>query len=377
MLPTSNTYDYQSIEVELLIREAFENIGVFGEFVESQKLESARRSIQFLLQEWESKSTNLWTLQTRYISLNPNQGKYNLADQVNNISDLIQVNLRNYTRQLDGVPQSNSGQSYDDSGGGTAASAFDSNEATACIQTLPDGNISFDYGENVTQKINFIGIQSNTTQNYSLVVEYSQTPENPDTWFPLRITAPMGTFIGIPKQEYPEGIGLIKWFDIQIPVDARAYRIRETGGLTLNIREIYFNNRTSDLPMSKISRDEYYSFPNKLLQGRPNLYYLERLISPNLFIWPVPSSLAFNCLQCSYKRAIMDVGAFMNNTVDVPARFYPALTLGLSWKLAIKFKPEAAESFRTLYEEAFTIATIEDSENTPITIMPDYNAGYR
>lgn len=363
LLPTSSTYNFQSIEVELLIREAFENIGVFGEFVEAQKLESARRSIDFLLLEWMSKSTNLWTLQIKYLSLNTSQAQYNLSSFINNVSDLIQVNLRSYTRQLTGTAQS--------SGGGVAANAFDGNPATACTQTVANGNISYDYGVGNTQQINFIGIESNQTLNYSLIIEYSQ---DLTTWIPLPVTTSVLPLADIPQQEYV--YGNIQWFDILIPIQARAYRIRETGGLTLDIQEIYFNNNIYDLPLSEITRSEYYTYPNKQLQGRPNAYYIDRQISPNLFIWPVPSS-AYNCIQCSYKRMIMDAGSFMKNTLDIPARFYPSIVLGLSWKLAIKFNPPAAEGFRTLYEAAFTLATVEDSENAPITIMPDSTYGYR
>ena len=49
MLPTSGTFNFQSIQIELIIREAFERIGILGEFVEPQKLDSAKRSIDLLL----------------------------------------------------------------------------------------------------------------------------------------------------------------------------------------------------------------------------------------------------------------------------------------------------------------------------------------
>ena len=66
MLPTSGTFYFQSIQIELVIREAFERIGILGEFVEPQKLDSAKRSIDFLLLEWMNKSINLWTLESSF-----------------------------------------------------------------------------------------------------------------------------------------------------------------------------------------------------------------------------------------------------------------------------------------------------------------------
>ena len=53
---------------------------------------------------------------------------------------------RNNTRQLNGTPQSNTGDTYDGNGGGIAAYAFDGNPATRCIQNAQNSNISYDYG---------------------------------------------------------------------------------------------------------------------------------------------------------------------------------------------------------------------------------------
>jgi hypothetical protein len=64
---------------------------------------------------------------------------------------------------------------------------------------------------------------------------------------------------------------------------------------------------------------------------------------------------------------MQDVGAYFE-TIDVPAKLYPALIWGLTWQLALKFKPEMAEMLEGKYEQAFRIATTEDSEDVPLTI---------
>lgn len=349
MLPTSGTFNFQSIRVELIIREAFERIGILGEFTDPQKLSSARRSIDLLLLEWISKSVNLWTIEASYLSLATSQVQYTLPVIV---SDIIQVNLRTSTRQLNGVAAS--------SNGGVAAEAFDGNPLTACTQNAGDGNISYDYGAGVTQQINFVGVQSNNNVVYSIVVESSV-----DTvaWLPL-VTIPASTFI----------TGAIVWVDVPTPVDARAYRIRETGGATLNIQEIYFNNNVLDMPISNVSRYEYLTYPNKRLQGRPSIYYLNRQITPVLNLWPAPSD-QYNCLQYSYIQMIQDTGAFSTDALQIPSRFYPALIWGLSYHLALKYNPQQAGLFKGEYEQSFKLATIEDSENVVISITGDINYG--
>ena len=67
MLPTSGNYNFQSVQVEILIREAFERLGITGELVGALQLQSAIRSINLLLLEWMDKSTNLWTLKDLFI----------------------------------------------------------------------------------------------------------------------------------------------------------------------------------------------------------------------------------------------------------------------------------------------------------------------
>jgi hypothetical protein len=344
MLPTSGTYNTQSIEIELLIREAYERIGILGEFVESQKLDSARRSIDFLLLEWMNKSVNLWTLEKAFISLVQGKTQYVLDSTV---SDIIQLNNRLSTRQLNGTPAASEGQ---------AANAFDSDITTSCIQNGANGNISYDYGDENSQIITFIGIQSSITAAYQIVVEISQDTVN---WVPL---------FEIPNQNFI--ITNINWFEVPLPQSARSYRIRAKGGTTLNIQEIYFNNNTEDISVSNISRDEYFAIPNKLTQGSPNSYYLDRQIQPILNIWPAPSNL-YNCLVYSYKKMIQDSGSY-TNSLQIPSRFYPALIWGLSSMLALKYKPELSEMLEAKYERSFELAAVEDSENIPTRIYPNY-----
>jgi len=349
MLPTSGTFNFQSIQIELIIREAFERIGILGEFVEPQKLDSAKRSIDLLLLEWMNKSINLWNLESSYLPLVTSQGQYTLPVTVSNI---IQVNLRTSTRRLAGIPAS--------SNGGNPAFAFDGNPATACTQNAQDGNISYDYGVGTTQQINFVGIQSNSTTLYTIFVESSVDNAN---WTSLLI---------IPPQTFITGVNV--WFDVPAPIDARAYRIRETGGATLNIQEIYFNNNILDIPISDVSRYEYLTYPNKRLQGRPSIYYLDRQITPVLNLWPVPSN-QYNCLQYSYKKMIQDAGTLYTNTLQIPSRFYPALIWGLSYQLALKYNPQQAGPFKSEYEQSFTLAVIEDSESTDMSIRGESDYG--
>ncbi len=228
MLSTSGNYNFQSIQIELLIREAYERIGILGEFTEYQKLDSAKRSIDLILLDWMNKSVNLWTLKGNYLALNGGQGQYTLP---NYVSDIIQVNLRTSTRILNGIASSNVRElgGVAAASSGVADNAFDGNPLTACTQDAINGNISYNYDPlvlGVTQIITAVGVISQTTQNYTLSL---QTSADTLIWADLQLIPVRRYTINVPIQ-----------FNIINPIAIQAYRILETGGGTLNIQELYF-----------------------------------------------------------------------------------------------------------------------------------------
>ena len=73
---SSGSYNFQSITAELIIREAYERIGILGDFTTAQQLDSATRSLNFLLSDWSNRNVNLWTLDTFFIGLKPGVNSY-------------------------------------------------------------------------------------------------------------------------------------------------------------------------------------------------------------------------------------------------------------------------------------------------------------
>ncbi|HBT08606.1 MAG TPA: hypothetical protein DEB18_03180 [Leeuwenhoekiella sp.] len=130
------------------------------------------------------------------------------------------------------------------------------------------------------------------------------------------------------------------------------------------------------LSMARISRDTYLNIPNKATTGRPNQFFLDRQITPNLKIWPVPEN-ATDVLYYDALTRIDDADA-QTNTLKIPFRFYPCLAAGLAYYISIKRAPNKVQLLKTVYEEEFQRAMTEDRDRSSFKVAPslDYYAVY-
>lgn len=350
-MATSNTYNFGTSQSDQLIADAFERAGIRPDVVTGLQVQSAQRSINFILSEWINRGLNLWTVTQSMLNLVPNQSAYQLPIPT---SDVLEATIRTSQRQLGGNPFSSSG---------VAANAFDGNPNTACTQNAPNGWIAYNYGPCIQYAIAMVGIQSNATLTYTLNCEYSNDNIN---WF---------TVLSIPAQEF--AIGSNTWFVVPVPIFGQYFRIIETGGATLNIQELYFNTTLLDIPISRISREEYIDIPNKSQTGRPTSFWVDRQINPNIYIWPTPIQ-PYNNLFYTRVRMLQDIGTLIN-MAEIPQRFFDALTCGLAVRLAVKYNPQEKDRLMVLkeeYKDAFDMAAREDTESVPLRIFGDYESGW-
>jgi len=131
---------------------------------------------------------------------------------------------------------------------------------------------------------------------------------------------------------------------------------------------------TTDLQMSRISRSEYLNIPNKATQSRPSQFFLDKLTTPVLKIWPTPENstdiLVFN------KLVRMDDADAATNTMDMPFRFYPCFVAGLAYYISMKKAPERTGMLKEIYEEEFERAMSQDEDRASFRIAPYLRNGY-
>ena len=128
---------------------------------------------------------------------------------------------------------------------------------------------------------------------------------------------------------------------------------------------------TSDIQMTRISRDEYMNIPTKKSVGDPVQFYYDRQITPVLNVWPVSqNSTGRDFIVYRYSRRILDYDTLVN-TSDFPYRFLPCMVAGLAYYLALKKAPDRIVILKPLYEEEFQRAADEDSDRSSLKIRPD------
>ena len=146
-------------------------------------------------------------------------------------------------------------------------------------------------------------------------------------------------------------------------------------GMADVLEATYRQNRTqttqSDSPMTKVDRSTYAGFSNKLSKGTPNQYWVERFIDKvRVHVYPTPDSTnASKDMHFYYIKRIQDVGDYTNAT-DVPFRFVPCMTAGLSFYLAQKYQPQLTQQMKLYYEDELARALAEDGSASSTYITP-------
>jgi hypothetical protein len=153
------------------------------------------------------------------------------------------------------------------------------------------------------------------------------------------------------------------------------------------LEAFYRNNSTpatpQDIALTKIDRSTYSQTPNKLTQGTPSQYYVDRKLNPSIFLYTTPSASVSSTTTPSsfqfcfyYLAKIQDVGSY-NYTSDVVNRFYPCMMSGLAYYLSQKVSPDRSGELERRYESEMLRALDADNQGTSSFISPQtfYGSG--
>ena len=124
----------------------------------------------------------------------------------------------------------------------------------------------------------------------------------------------------------------------------------------------------TDIQLQRISRSDFLYTPKKTSKARPTQFFLERHITPRIYLFPTPE----NSTDVVYYYALtrmQDAGDYTNN-METVFRFLPCMTAGLAYYIAMKRAPERMQLLKQVYDEEFDRAAFEDIDSVSSRFIP-------
>ncbi len=112
------------------------------------------------------------------------------------------------------------------------------------------------------------------------------------------------------------------------------------------------NTSGTDLPMTLMTREEYFDLPVKTATGLPTMYYVDyQRAVPVLYIWPVPSSVTTETIQLTSFRRFEDVTS-LDEDIDIRQEHFEGVAYNLAKRLGIDAGRVGTERYRAVVEFA-------------------------
>ena len=130
------------------------------------------------------------------------------------------------------------------------------------------------------------------------------------------------------------------------------------------------NDIVTDYPLDRIDRNEFIGIPTKATKARPTEFWLERLKTPVIHLYPTPENSTDKLIYYVW-RTIEDSAAQVND-VDIPTRFAACLVSGLAYYLCLKKNIQKVPLLKQQYEEDLARAIAYDEDRSPLKIVPKH-----
>ena len=168
--------------------------------------------------------------------------------------------------------------------------------------------------------------------------------------------------------------GILLWStavsSVTVSASTTAYDLAST---TIDALEVVLNRDDTDIQLTRISPEEYLLIPNKTQTGRPMQYSIRRgRDNPVMSVWPIPEN-STDVLKIEIFSELQDVNKSADQNADLPKRFLPPLTCGLSYYMSMKRPGVEAGRIQMLkvnYEEKLARAMLEDRERATMRVVP-------
>tara|TARA_R110000737_G_scaffold113189_2_gene146299 strand:- start:1197 stop:1868 length:672 start_codon:yes stop_codon:yes gene_type:complete len=126
----------------------------------------------------------------------------------------------------------------------------------------------------------------------------------------------------------------------------------------------------TDYALNRVDRNEFVGIPNKAIEARATEYWLERLKSPVIHLYPTPENSTDKLVYYVWRR--IEDNTAQSNDIDVPSRFMPCLVSGLAYYLCLKKNVQKLSIMKEQYEQDLANAIRYDEDRSPLRLVPKY-----
>ena len=166
--------------------------------------------------------------------------------------------------------------------------------------------------------------------------------------------------------------GVIGWLLEQVSntlTQGTPYVTTNTG--TLDVQFLVLRRQNIDTELGAIGPDDYLALPNKTVQGRASMYFVDKQYQPpRIYLWPTPENSTDQIIYWRIRQS--QDGGDLTDTVDVSYRFYEAVVTGVAYRLADKYNVERKQEKKVDYEYALELARSADRGRADLVLSGGY-----
>lgn len=393
-MTTSGTYTFDPALVDIVL-DAFDRIQIRPAAITPDHMLSARRSLNQLFVRFSNNQINLWKVDEQTVILNEGQGAY---DVLGSTISMLETWIRSY--QMNALED-------------LTVAISTTNTSTSVVVTMADhGMVVGDYCQipiyvavggvivqGTYQVIEVPSANSFTITDSaatSTVASGGAVPSYATTAASVTITVTLAAHGFVAGETFTVHVltevgGLELQGDYTIASVPTANTLTfaaasaaattdsesENGG-EMQVAVQNPDASPQDRMLMPISRTDWAAIPNKTQEGGyPTTYWFDRTVAPTVNIWLVPDGTVVSELHYFRVAQLQDANPQGTQTADVPYRFQEALCAGLSYMLAMKWKPEVAADLKTYFTEVWAESMAEDRERVVLNLSPQYGAYFQ
>lgn len=321
-MATSGTVATTTLNTAVLLEHAFRRVRILPAQQTPEMVATAKESLYMLLLNLANRGLNLWCVQSDLVGLFSGTAKYQLPAGTVDVLNVVYCQPTRLT-------------------GTDTAAATSVTTDLGSAATVKRVGLKFDaitVSETITLESSSDGI------TWTILKTITKTDWATDMWY---------------------------WYELDTLTTAQYFRVSAIAAIT--VAEFYLASQTADLPVIQWNIDTWAAINNKAQVGRPSTnYYLERRLTPQLTLWPVPNN-DYDHLQVFVQREVQDIGT-LQQQIEVPQRWLEAITWQLAVRLAFEIPqvdPSLISAVQQMAVTTMAEAEREETDGAPIALAPN------